>query len=117
MMDPNVGAEKLLWGCDWGASIPFHSQLGHRPGAFAVQLRKRPLVSHQIDVWGWSLAELRRLDIAQDDMNLILGGNAARVYNLPVKHSRLFRPVGTELVPQPGEMRNASGAGDRTPKE
>jgi len=112
MLDPNVGAEKLLWGCDWGASIPFHSQLGHRPGAFAVQLRKQPLVSHQIDVWGWSLAELRRLDIAQDDLNLILGGNAARLYNLPVKYSRLFRPVGTELVPQPGEMRGASGTGD-----
>jgi predicted TIM-barrel fold metal-dependent hydrolase len=111
LRDPNVGAEKLLWGCDWGASIPFHSQLGERPGAFAVQLRKQPLVSHQIDVWGWSLRELRRLDISQDDVNLILGGNAARLYNLPVPHKRLFRPVGPELVPQPGEMRGAKGTG------
>jgi hypothetical protein len=29
----------------------------------------------------------------QDDLNLILGGNAARLYQLPVPHKRLFRPA------------------------
>jgi predicted TIM-barrel fold metal-dependent hydrolase len=103
LLDPNVGAEKLLWGCDWGASIPFHTQYGNRPPAYAVQLRNQPIVRHQVDVWGWSLKQLLRLDIAQDDLNLILGGNAARVYGLKVPHTRLFRPVGSELVPRPGE--------------
>ena len=103
LLDPNIGAEKLLWGCDWGASIPFHAQYGNEPPAYAVQLRKQPLVRHQVDVWGWSLKQLLRLDIVQDDLNLILGGNAARLYGLPLPHKRLFRPVGGELVPQPGE--------------
>jgi predicted TIM-barrel fold metal-dependent hydrolase len=103
LLDPNIGPEKLIWGCDWGASIPFHAQYGNQPPAYAVQLRKEPLVRHQVDVWGWSLKQLLRLDIVQDDLNLILGGNAARLYGLPVPHKRLFRPVGGELVPQPGE--------------
>ena len=103
LLDPNIGAEKLLWGCDWGASIPFHAQYGNQPPAYAVQLRKKPLVRHQVDVWGWSLKQLLRLDIVQDDLNLILGGNAARLYGLKLPHNRLFRPVGGELVPQPGD--------------
>jgi hypothetical protein len=31
--------------------------------------------------------------MAQDDMNLILGGNAVRLYKLPTPFSRLFRPT------------------------
>jgi len=100
LIDPNIGAEKLVWGTDWGASLPFHAQYGHKPPAYAVQLRKQPLVRHQVDVWGWSLKQLLRLDIVQDDLNLILGGNAARLFKLKVQHSRLFRPVGKEIVPQ-----------------
>jgi len=99
LLDPNIGAEKLLWGCDWGASIPFHAQYGNQPPAYAVQLRKQPPPRHQVDVWGWSLRQLLRLDITQDDMNLILGGNAARLYKLKVPHKRLFRPVGDEPDP------------------
>jgi hypothetical protein len=94
LRDPNIGAGKLLWGCDWGASIPFHVQYGNTPPAYAVQMRNEPVVRHQVDVWGWSLKQLLRLDIAQDDLNLILGGNAARIYGLKVPHTRLFRPVG-----------------------
>ena len=93
LRDPNVGPEKLLWGCDWGASIPFHTQHGAKPPVYAVQLRKQPIVKHQVDVWGWSLKQLLRLDIAQDDLNLMLGGNAARLYRLKMPHTRLFRPV------------------------
>ena len=100
LIDPNIGPEKLIWGCDWGASIPFHAQYGQKPPVYAVQLRKQPLVRHQVDVWGWSLRQLYNLDIVQDDLNLILGGNAARLYKLTVPHSRLFRPVGKELNPQ-----------------
>lgn len=103
LIDPNIGAEKLLWGCDWGASIPFHVQYGNKPPVYAVQLRKQGVVTHQVDVWGWSLKQLLRLDISQDDLNLIVGGNAVRLYGLKVPHTRLFRPVGRELVPQPGE--------------
>ena len=46
---------------------------------------------HQIDIWGWSLRELVRLNIPQDDLNLILGGNAVRLYKLKTPHTRLFK--------------------------
>ena len=92
LADPNIGADKLIWGTDWGASLPFHSQPGRYPPAYAVQLRNKGPISHQADFWGWSLREVTRLRIPQDDLNLILGGNAVRLYNLPVKHTRLFRP-------------------------
>ncbi len=100
LIDPNIGAEKLMWGCDWGASIPFHSQPGNYPSSYAVQIRSKKLVKHQVDVWGWSLKQLLKLECTQDDLNLILGGTAARIYKLTVPHSRLFRPVGKELNPQ-----------------
>jgi predicted TIM-barrel fold metal-dependent hydrolase len=103
LRDPNVGAEKLLWGCDWGASIPFHTQHGSNPPVYAVQLRNQPIVRHQVDVWGWSLKQLLRLDIAQDDLNLILGGNAARIFGLKLPHTRLFRPVNHEPIPDARE--------------
>ena len=91
LADPNIGPEKLLWGTDWGASIPFHSQPGRYPPAYAVQVRSRGPVGHQVDTWGWSLRELARLRIPQDDLNLILGGNAARLFKLEPPLRRLFR--------------------------
>lgn len=92
IMDPNIGPEKLLWGTDWGASIPIHTQLGHYPPSYAVQTRKKGTIKHQVDFWGWSLREITRLRISQDDLNLMLGGNASHLFKLPVPHNRLFRP-------------------------
>lgn len=93
LADPNVGAEKLLWGTDWGASIPIVTQLGLKPQTYAMQTRKGGIVAHQVDVMGWSLKQLARLDISQDDLNLILGGNASRIYKLDLPLSRMFREV------------------------
>ncbi|MFQ5517193.1 MAG: amidohydrolase family protein [Acidimicrobiia bacterium] len=103
LSDPNIGAEKLIWGCDWGSSIPFHTQPGGEPPVYAVQKRNEPPPNYQVDVWGWSLKQLLRLDVAQDDLNLILGGNAARIYGLPLPHTRMFPPVSSSLRPQWGE--------------
>ncbi|PKN67909.1 MAG: hypothetical protein CVU57_01460 [Deltaproteobacteria bacterium HGW-Deltaproteobacteria-15] len=93
LLDPNIGAEKLLWGTDWGASIPVYSQPGHKPPTYAMQLIKEGLVTHQVDLFGWSLRQMRRLDITQDDLNLILGGNAARLYKLKFPLTRMFKAV------------------------
>ncbi len=93
LLDPNVGAEKLLWGTDWGASIPVYSQAGRKPPAYAMQLIKEGVVTHQVDFMGWSLRQLRRLDISQDDLNLILGGNAIRLYKLKFPLTRMFKQV------------------------
>jgi hypothetical protein len=52
----------------------------------------------QPDIYGWSLREVGRLNIPQDDLNLILGGNAAYLLklddtHLPVAYNRLFKHV------------------------
>jgi predicted TIM-barrel fold metal-dependent hydrolase len=93
LLDPNVGPEKLMWGTDWGASIPIHTQLGCKPQTYAVQIRKQGIVTHQVDVMGWSLKQVARLNISQDDLNLILGGNALRVYKIDFPLTRMFKPV------------------------
>lgn len=93
LLDPNIGAEKLLWGTDWGASIPIYAQPGRNPPSYPVQLRKQGVVTHQVDCWGWSLEQLDRLDITQDDLNLILGGNAIRLFKLNFPLTRMFRQV------------------------
>jgi predicted TIM-barrel fold metal-dependent hydrolase len=93
LLDPNIGPEKLIWATDWGASIPIYTQLGQKPATYAMQLIKEEVVKHQVDVMGWSLRQLSRLDISQDDLNLILGGNAARLYKIKSPLTRMFRTV------------------------
>lgn len=91
IIDPNIGPEKLIWGTDWGSSIPFHTQLDSYPPNYAVQKRRDGLVGHQVDFWGWSLREIGAVRMSQDDRNLILGGNALNLYNIDAPHRRLFR--------------------------
>jgi predicted TIM-barrel fold metal-dependent hydrolase len=88
-----VGAEKLMWGTDWGASIPTQTQIGQHPQTFAAQVGKEGIVTHQVDVIGWSLKQVSRLNISQDDMNLILGGNALRVYKIDFPVTRMFKII------------------------
>ncbi len=90
LRDPNIGAKKLIWGTDWGASLPFVWQPGCHPESYAAQSRDGQPVRHQVDFWGWSLRQIARLNVPQDDLNLVLGGNAVRVYRIPVPHTRLF---------------------------
>jgi predicted TIM-barrel fold metal-dependent hydrolase len=92
LKDPNIGAEKLLWGTDWGASCTPQSWMpGCVPETYVNQDINLGPPSHQCDIWGWSLRELGRLNIPQDDLNLILGGNACRLYGIKTPHTRLFK--------------------------
>jgi predicted TIM-barrel fold metal-dependent hydrolase len=93
LSDPNVGPEKLMWGTDWGASIPIQTQLGQKPQTFAAQVHKHGILTHQSDIMGWSLKQVSRLDISQDDLNLIMAGNALRVYKIDFQITRMFRMV------------------------
>ena len=90
--DPNVGPEKLLFGTDWGASMPVYWRPGIAPRSFPQQLNKQGIVRHQVDFWGWAFRQLLKLDLSQDDLNLILGGNAVRLFRLEdrLPHTRLF---------------------------
>ena len=88
---PNVGPEKLIWGSDWGASQPIITRMGNNPQSFSMQVHKEGIIRHQNDVMGWSLRQVEKLDISQDDMNLILGGNAVRLFGIKVPFTRMFR--------------------------
>jgi predicted TIM-barrel fold metal-dependent hydrolase len=92
--DPNIGYDQLLWGGDWGASIVEHSQPNEDPPMFWEQISERGLPAHQPDYWGASMRQMLKFamdrDIPQDKLNLILGGNAARLFDLDIPDHRMF---------------------------
>jgi hypothetical protein len=100
LKDPNIGATKLIWGGgDTGSSIwsPFATQpnLKYRDATGVWCQYKGPVpLPYQPDFYGWSTHQIHRLkdlDLAnQDEINLIVGGNAAKVYKLPVPRDRMF---------------------------
>ena len=96
LMDPNIGAKKLVWGCGWGQdNVTQHWMPGRIPETYNATFLEKGNARHQPDIWGWSLRELGRLNIPQDDLNLILGGNAAYLFDIetPLPQKRLFRYV------------------------
>jgi predicted TIM-barrel fold metal-dependent hydrolase len=118
---PNVGATQLIWGHDYGnvpqviikqdrsgqnpISYPRFSfsrrqASGGQPGS---QLYERwpGVPSYQTDFWGWSLHQIHRLKdwnwVTQDEVNLILGGNAAKIFKLQVPFERMFPEGRSDL--------------------
>ena len=107
LMDVNIGAEKLLWGSGWGQGNLVQRRMpGQIPETFtgSDQTRRNrmgpPGMGHTPDIWGWSLTQLGRLNIPQDDMNLILGGNAVHLFKIktPQPAESLFRRVDRDYM-------------------
>jgi predicted TIM-barrel fold metal-dependent hydrolase len=108
LLDPNIGAKKLVWSCAWGQN---NQQQAWMPGCVPETVPVTHMSTFrspssrtgggavagglQVDIWGWSLRELGKLNIPQDDLNLILGGNAAWLFGakLPFPYERLFKKV------------------------
>ncbi len=93
--DPNIGPEQMLWGGDWGASISGQvSRPEQYPPFYWDFIDDRGITAHQPDYWGASFRQLLKFameeEVEQDKLNLILGGNAARLFDLEVPHSRMF---------------------------
>ena len=91
LLDPNIGAEKLVWGTGWGSVMTQSWMPGCVPETCCNQELKLGPPAHQPDFWGWSLRELGKLNIPQDDLNLILGGNAVKIYGIKTPFTRLFK--------------------------
>ena len=97
---PNIGATRLIWGGgDNGSSLWSHfpTQPGNKylnPTGNYLQRRWPIPIPYQPDWLGWTTHQIHRLkdlDLAtQDEINLIVGGNAAKVYKLPVPLPRMF---------------------------
>ena len=97
LSDPNMGPARIVFGTDWGASHYVYSQPGRpvRGGSFTSfcdWIPKWGPVRYQTDFWGWSFHQIDKLRdvLTQDEINLILGGNAARIFKLDVPYTRLF---------------------------
>jgi len=93
--DPNIGIDQILWGTDWGASMVEHSQPNEDPPFYWEQISDRGLPAHQSDYWGPSLRQLQKFameqDLPQEELNLILGGNAVRLFDIEVEDDRMFQ--------------------------
>jgi len=92
--DPNVGPTRLIWGGDYG-NVPQYimANPGGNPSSYSSVIKKFPGVPYyQIDWWGWALHQIRKLKdwVTQDEINLLLGGNAAKIFKLPVPYERMF---------------------------
>ena len=92
LRDVNIGCNQLIWGTDWGASIPQQWWPGGYPDVYPDQNKHLGPPAHQVDYYGWQYRELMKLNIPQDDLNQILGGNSVRIMGLEdkVPHTRLF---------------------------
>jgi hypothetical protein len=61
--------------------------------------------TYQPDFFGWGLRTIDRVGdwLSQDEINLIMGGTAAKIYKLPVPHPRMF-PEGRPVKPYSPEQ-------------
>ncbi|MCK4953422.1 amidohydrolase family protein, partial [Candidatus Bathyarchaeota archaeon] len=98
LKDPNVGVTQIIWGHDYCEhqyvfSRKLQTETGVLPRTIVGHFRKMPdPPTYHPDYWGWHLHEIDRIRkwVTQDEINLILGGNAAKIYKLPVPHPRMF---------------------------
>ena len=96
--DPNVGPTQLLWGSDYG-NVPQYITTDPRREAngvattFSTSMKRwRATPDYQSDWWGWETTQIEKLKqwVGQDEVNLIVGGNAAKLFKLPVPCERMF---------------------------
>ena len=97
LKNPNIGITQVIWGHDYGnvpQYITAHPGEKYHPASYpTLRMRKFPLVpTYQTDFWGWSLHQIHKIRdwVTQDEINLILGGNAAKIFKLSVPHPRMF---------------------------
>ena len=95
--DPNVGPTQLLWGSDYGNVPQYLTTNPNRDGktarSYSTSMKRWPATpAYQSDWWGWERTQIEQLKqwVGQDEVNLILGGNAAKVFKLPVPYERMF---------------------------
>ena len=96
--DPNVGPTQLLWGSDYG-NVPQYITSDtrrddyHYARTFSTSMKRwRATPAYQTDWWGWEVSQIEKLKqwVGQDEINLVLGGNAAKLFKLPVPCERMF---------------------------
>jgi len=102
-----ITANRLTWGHDYG-NVPQHvvrkgvEKWGPKPVEFEYRNHISTMLygyedwpavpTYQPDFYGWSMRTVDRVGdwLTQDEINLIMGGTAAKLYKLPVPYSRMF---------------------------
>ncbi len=83
LFDPNIGADKLLFGSDWGASIAY-KYYGRERTTYAATTWDDPPTDLPLHM-DWNLRQIHAIDMSEDDRAKILGLNMARICGLDVK--------------------------------
>ncbi|MBE6017018.1 MAG: hypothetical protein E7233_05335 [Lachnospiraceae bacterium] len=120
LIDPDLGAAKLLWGGgDTGSHIwyPMIRKGAVRAEKTLVYNNRsnwiwsgQKSVDYQPDFLGWATHQIHRLKdmdlCTQDEINLMVGGNAARLYKLPIPKNCTFAANRPDLNIMPREILN-----------
>ncbi len=118
LFEQDLGAAKLIWGGGDTGSHLWYPQIVH--GTRLAQSNKfyynrnnwiwtgKKGTSYQPDWLGWATHQIHRLKdlnlCTQDEINLIVGGNAARLYKLPVPDGCTFACDRPDLNLMPREI-------------
>ncbi|MTI58620.1 MAG: hypothetical protein FH762_01300 [Firmicutes bacterium] len=118
LRDNLVGASKLIWGGGDTGSRLWYPQIN--PGAVLTEKTRvynnrnnwvwngKREVDYQPDYYGWSTHQIHRLKdmdlCTQDEINLIVGGNAVRLYKLPLPEAVTFCAGRPDLNIPPREI-------------
>lgn len=82
LFDPNIGARKLVFGSDWGASISY--QFYGKDKIYAATPPEEPPTVLPLHM-DWNLRQIMQIDMPEEDRALILGLNMARICKLNIK--------------------------------
>jgi predicted TIM-barrel fold metal-dependent hydrolase len=128
LRNPDIGASKLIWGGGDTGSHLWYPQINH--GAVRSESNRvwnnrnnwvwngRREVDYQPNYYGWACHQIHRLlDLnmcTQDEIDLMVGGNAVRLYKLPVPRGCTFAAGRPDLNLMPREILESNGITQRT---
>lgn len=128
LKDYHVGASKLIWGGGDTGSRVWYPQAMQRDAVLSESARMynnrnnwiwtgQREVDYQPDWYGWATHQIHRLKdlelCTQDEINLILGGNAVRVYKLKIDPRITFAAGRPDLNLLPREYYEIERTRDR----
>ena len=128
LRNPDVGAAKLIWGGGDTGSHLWYPQIN--PGAVLTETNRvlhnrnnwiwtgSREVHYQPNYYGWTTHQIYKLlDMnmcTQDEIDLIVGGNACRLYKLPVPEAVTFMSARPDRNIMPEEILYGPGKTART---
>jgi predicted TIM-barrel fold metal-dependent hydrolase len=104
-LDPQIGADKLVFGSDWGASISYHRVEGKVYAGTPFGKPPKTLVHHQ----DWATRQMDKIEMPEEDRAKILGLNLAKLCKIDVEkrlwaEQEKYGPqINSEAVPEVNE--------------